>query len=68
MGSAAMDHDGNIAVGFSTSNGTAPNYPSIRYAGRLATDPLGQLSQGEATLHHRDGLADGHGAAGATTR
>ena len=63
-----MDHDGNMAVGFSTSSGTAPNYPSIRYAGRLATDPLGQLSQGESTL------IDGHGsqtstrAAGATTR
>ena len=50
MGSAAMDHDGNMAIGFSTSSGTAPNYPSVRYAGRLATDPLGELSQGESTL------------------
>ncbi|TML13487.1 MAG: hypothetical protein E6G31_07315 [Actinobacteria bacterium] len=50
MGSAAMDHDGNMAVGFSTSSGVAPNYPGIRYAGRLVTDPLNQLSQGEATL------------------
>ena len=50
MGSTAMDNDGNLAIGFSTGNGTAPNYPSIAYAGRLATDPPGQLSQGEATL------------------
>lgn len=50
MGSTAMDNDGNLAIGFSTGNGTTPNYPSIAYAGRLATDPPGQLSQGEATL------------------
>jgi hypothetical protein len=50
MGSTAMDNDGNLAIGFSTRNGTAPNYPSIAYAGRLATDPPGQFSQGEATL------------------
>src|SRR6266516_5667506 len=29
MGAAAMDHDGNLAVGYSIGNGTAPNYPSI---------------------------------------
>jgi len=48
MGSAAMDHDGNIAVGFSTSSAT--EYPAIEYAGRLVSDPPGELSQGEATL------------------
>ncbi|HET9494116.1 MAG TPA: S-layer homology domain-containing protein [Chloroflexia bacterium] len=48
MGSIAMDHQGNIAVGFSASSTTV--YPSIRYAGRLATDPPGELSQGEETL------------------
>lgn len=48
MGSAAMDGEGNLAIGYSVSSSTL--YPSIRYAGRLATDPLGQLSQGEATL------------------
>jgi hypothetical protein len=48
MGSIAMDHMGNIAVGYSTSSSTV--YPSISYAGRLVTDPLGQLAQGEATL------------------
>jgi IPT/TIG domain len=48
MGSAAMDGAGDIAVGYSVSSTTV--YPSIRYAGRLATDPLGSLSQGEATM------------------
>ena len=50
MGAAAMDHDGNLAVGYSIGNGTAPNYPSIAYAGRLRDDPANELSQGEATL------------------
>ncbi|HEY6030061.1 MAG TPA: hypothetical protein VIU44_05840, partial [Gaiellaceae bacterium] len=48
MGSAALDAAGNLAVAFSVS-GAATN-PSLRYAGRLAGDPAGQLSQGEATL------------------
>jgi len=48
MGSAAMDSAGNLAIGFSVSSATT--YPSIRYAARLATDPLGTLAQGETTL------------------
>ena len=48
MGSVAMDKNGDIAVGYSVSSTSV--YPSIRYAGRLASDPLGALSQGEATL------------------
>lgn len=48
MGSAAMDSAGNLAIGFSVSS--ASTYPSIRYAARLATDPLGTLGQGETTL------------------
>ena len=48
MGSAAMDHQGNLAVGYSVSSRST--YPSIRYAGRLATDPPNGLFQGEATL------------------
>lgn len=47
MGSAAQDHMGNLAVGYSVSDGTSM-YPSIFYAGRLAGDPLGTLAQGEA--------------------
>ena len=48
MGSAAMDEAGNLAVGYSVSSATV--FPSIWYAGRLASDPLGTLAQGEAAL------------------
>lgn len=48
MGSIAMDHFGDIAVGYSTSS--PADFPSIAYSGRLAGDPLGQLSQGETQL------------------
>jgi hypothetical protein len=48
MGSAAMDHVGDIAIGYSASG---PNYfPSLHYAGRLATDPLNDLTQGESVM------------------
>ncbi len=49
MSSAAMDRDGNIAVGYSLSSNTV--YPSVAYAGRLASDPLGVLAQGEAIMY-----------------
>src|SRR4030042_1456485 len=42
MGSLAMDHTGDIALGYSASSSSV--YPSIRYTGRLADDPLGQRS------------------------
>ncbi len=50
MGSLAVDRQGNMALGYSTSNGTAPNFPSIAYSGRLATDPLNTLPQTEVVL------------------
>ncbi|MFN2283438.1 MAG: carboxypeptidase-like regulatory domain-containing protein, partial [Anaerolineae bacterium] len=48
MGSIAMDGLGNIALGYSVSSSSI--YPSVRYAGRLANDPLGTLPQAEASL------------------
>ncbi|MBK8985250.1 MAG: carboxypeptidase regulatory-like domain-containing protein [Chloroflexi bacterium] len=48
MGSIAMDGSGNIALGYSVSSSTTR--PSIRYATRLRTDPLGTL-QAEASLY-----------------
>jgi hypothetical protein len=48
MGSAAMDASGDIAVGFSVSS--SDTFPSIRAAGRLVTDPAGELSQGESEM------------------
>jgi hypothetical protein len=50
MGSIAVDGAGNMAMGYSTSGDTAPNFPSIAYVGRLATDPAGQLAQTETQL------------------
>ncbi len=48
MGSIAMDHVGNIGLGYSVSSSTV--FPSIRYAGRLAGDPLGTLPQAETSI------------------
>ena len=59
MGSVAMDGSGNIAVGYSASSSSV--FPSLRYAGRLAGDPLGLLSQGEATLFAGLGSQTGTG-------
>ena len=48
MGSPAMDHVGDIAIAYSASG---PNYfPSLHYAGRLAADPVNELTQGEAVM------------------
>jgi len=44
-----MDANNNIAVGFSVVDGVSTN-PGIRWAGRLASDDLGTLGQGEAEL------------------
>ncbi|MFL5962237.1 MAG: IPT/TIG domain-containing protein [Gaiellaceae bacterium] len=48
MPSLAVDKKGDMALGYSVSN--ASMYPAIRYAGRLAGDPLNQLTQAEQTL------------------
>ena len=50
MGSIAADNGGDVALGYSTSNGTSPNFPSIAYSGRLAGDPLNSLPQTETQL------------------
>jgi hypothetical protein len=55
MGSVALDKQGNMAVGYSVVNGTNV-FPGIRYAGRLAGDPLGQLTQAEAVLQNGSGV------------
>jgi hypothetical protein len=48
MGSIAVDQNGNTAIGYSVSSSSI--FPGIRYAGRLSTDPLNDLSQGEANM------------------
>lgn len=60
MPSVAMDGSGNIAVVYSISN-SSTIYPSIRYTGRLATDTLGTLPQGETTLIAGSGSQTGTG-------
>src|SRR5262245_40418023 len=49
MGSIAADKNGNMALGYSVVNGTDV-FPGIRYTGRLAGDPLGQMTLGEGTV------------------
>ncbi|MBD0370068.1 MAG: carboxypeptidase regulatory-like domain-containing protein [Pyrinomonadaceae bacterium] len=46
--SLAVDRAGNMALGYSTSSSTT--FPSIKYAGRLSTDPVNTFSQTEQTL------------------
>jgi hypothetical protein len=48
LGNIGMDADGNIALGYIA--GSASLSPSIRYAGRLATDPSGTLPELERSL------------------
>jgi hypothetical protein len=48
IGASAMDGDGNIAVTYSVSSENL--HPAIRYTGRLASDPLGVMTQGEFSI------------------
>ena len=41
MGSIAMDQSGDIAVGYSASSSS--NFPAVRYAGRVPSDPAGTM-------------------------
>jgi hypothetical protein len=55
MGSVAMDWKGNIALGYSVVDGTSV-FPGIRYTGRLAGDPAGQMTLGEGTIVNGSGV------------
>lgn len=48
MGSVAMDRSGDVGLGYSASSSSI--HPSIRYTGRLVSDPLGTMPQGEGTI------------------
>jgi len=48
MPSISVDNLGNAAIGYSVSSSSL--FPGIRYAGRLAGDPPGNLGQGEAHM------------------
>ena len=58
MGSIAQDSAGNMALGYSASNGTT-TYPSVWYTGRLAGDPLGTMPQGEGSIINGTGSQTG---------
>lgn len=49
MAGSAMDSAGNIAMAYNVSNAT-DTFPGLRYTGRLATDPLGTMPQGEHNI------------------
>jgi hypothetical protein len=55
MGSVAQDWEGNMALGYSVVNGVDV-YPGIRYTGRLAGDPLGEMNLGEGTIINGSGV------------
>lgn len=51
MGSIAMNSLGDIALGFSASNGTNPSvFPSVLYTARHDGDPPGQMTLGEGSI------------------
>jgi hypothetical protein len=58
MGSAALDGDGDMALGYSASSASV--FPSIRVTGRLADDPLGTMPQGEQTIVAGGGSQTGY--------
>jgi len=53
MASPAIDRNGNIGIGYSF--GGSPNFPGQRFTGRLANDPLGQLTLRETVLIEGEG-------------
>jgi hypothetical protein len=53
MASPAIDGLGNIGIGYSF--GGTPNFAGQRFAGRLAKDPLGQLTLKETVLVEGEG-------------
>jgi len=55
MGSIAQDKQGNMALGYSVVNGVDV-YPGIRYTGRKANDPLGQMTLSEGTIINGTGV------------
>jgi hypothetical protein len=55
MGSAAMDRDGNMAIGYSVVNGVDV-FPGIRYTGRFASDALGEMTLAEGTIINGTGV------------
>jgi hypothetical protein len=60
MGSIAMNSLGDIALGFSASNGTNPSvFPGVLYTARHDGDPPGQMTLGEGSIKDGTGSQTG---------
>lgn len=60
LGSIAMNSLGDIALGYSASNGTNPSvFPSVFYTARHAGDPPGQMTLGEGSIKDGTGSQTG---------
>ncbi|PYS80345.1 MAG: hypothetical protein DMF67_20690 [Acidobacteria bacterium] len=66
MPSVAVDHAGDMAIGYTTSNATTA--PALKYAGRLSTDAPNTVTQDEQTLFQGTGSQSGICGSGACTR
>ena len=66
MPSLAVDRVGDMAIGYTKSNSTTN--PQIKYAGRLAGDPVNTLGQTEQTLIDGTGAQSGNCGGAACTR
>ncbi len=50
VGSIAMDDNGSIALCYARSSSTTGDFPSLGFTGRLASDPLGQMTFAETMV------------------
>ncbi|HTC95383.1 MAG TPA: carboxypeptidase regulatory-like domain-containing protein [Terriglobales bacterium] len=66
MPSVAVDRAGDMAIGYSATN--AGLNPAIRYAGRLAGDPVNSITQTETSLIEGTGTQSGNCGTSACTR
>jgi hypothetical protein len=66
MPSLAVNRNGDMALGYSVSSSSL--YPAIRYAGRLAGDPVNTLPLIEASLIEGGGTQSGNCGGSACTR
>ena len=64
--SLAVDRAGNLALGYSTSSATTN--PALKYAGRLAADPINTFSQTEQVLFQGAATQQGNCGGGICTR
>ncbi len=61
MGSIAMDRQGNMLMGYSVSDDTSV-FPGLRFTGRLFSDPLGTMPQGEGVIIDGAGTQESSGS------